>query len=90
MRERGLVLSSLENTRPLKDFDLLGFTLLYEMSYSNILNMLDLGGVPILAKDRTLDDPFVCAGDAACSTANPWRISWISACWGTGNGSSRK
>ena len=71
MRERGLVLSSLENTRPLKDFDLLGFTLLYEMSYSNILNMLDLGGVPILAKDRTLDDPFVCAGGCCVFNSEP-------------------
>ena len=71
MRERGLVLSSLENTRPLKEFDLLGFTLLYEMSYSNILNMLDLGGVPLLAKDRTLDDPFVCAGGCCVFNSEP-------------------
>lgn len=71
MRERGLVLSSLENTRSLKDFDLLGFTLLYEMSYSNILNMLDLGGVPILAKDRTLEDPFVCAGGCCVFNSEP-------------------
>lgn len=71
MRERGMVLSSLENTRALKEFDLLGFTLLYEMSYSNILNMLDLGGVPILAKERTLDDPFVCAGGCCVFNSEP-------------------
>lgn len=71
MRERGLALTSLENSRKLDDFDLLGFTLLYEMSYSNILNMLDLGGVPILAKDRTLDDPFVCAGGCCVFNSEP-------------------
>ena len=71
MRERKLPLASLENSRKLDDFDLLGFTLLYEMSYSNILNMLDMGGVPILAKDRTLDDPFVCAGGCCVFNSEP-------------------
>lgn len=71
MRERKLPLASLENSRKLDDFDLLGFTLLYEMSYSNILNMLDMGGVPVLAKDRTLDDPFVCAGGCCVFNSEP-------------------
>lgn len=71
MRQRQLPLASLENTRPLKDFDLLGFTLLYEMSYSNILNMMDLGGVPLWSKDRTLDDPFVCAGGCCVFNCEP-------------------
>ncbi|WP_432641943.1 TIGR03960 family B12-binding radical SAM protein [Acidaminococcus sp.] len=71
MRERKLPLTSLENSRKLDDFDLLGFTLLYEMSYSNILNMMDLGGVPVLAKDRTLDDPFVCAGGCCVFNSEP-------------------
>ncbi len=71
MRERKLPLSSLENTRPLKEFDLVGFTLLYEMSYSNILNMLDMGGVPIWAKDRTDEDPFVCAGGCCVFNCEP-------------------
>ena len=46
MRERGIALESLETSRRLGNFDLVGFTLLYEMSYSNILNMMDLGGFP--------------------------------------------
>ena len=71
MRERKLPLASLENSRALKDFDLVGFTLLYEMSYSNIVNMLDMGGVPIWAKDRTLDDPFVCAGGCCVFNSEP-------------------
>ena len=57
MRERGIALESLETSRRLGNFDLVGFTLLYEMSYSNILNMMDLGGVPIWAKDRGLVIP---------------------------------
>ena len=62
MRERGIPLFSLESHSPIKDFDFLGFTLQYEMSYTNILNMLDLAGVPIFSKDRTEADPIVVAG----------------------------
>ena len=71
MRERGIALESLETSRRLGNFDLVGFTLLYEMSYSNILNMMDLGGVPIWAKDRGLDDPFVCAGGPCVFNSEP-------------------
>ena len=71
MRERGIALESLETSRRLDDFDLVGFTLLYEMSYSNILNMMDLGGVPIWTKDRGLDDPFVCAGGPCVFNSEP-------------------
>src|SRR5262249_25965810 len=44
------------------DFDLIGFSLQYEVCYTNILTMLDLGGIPLLSKDRTLDHPLVIAG----------------------------
>ena len=87
MRERGIALESLETSRRLDDFDLVGFTLLYEMSYSNILNMMDLGGVPIWTKDRGLDDPFVCAGGPCVFNSERWLISWIFACLATGNAS---
>src|SRR3954465_15604113 len=62
LRRSGLPLCSLETATPLKDFDLLGFSLQYEVCYTNILTMLDLGGIPLHSKDRTLDHPLVVAG----------------------------
>jgi len=55
-------LSSLETRRPLRDFDILGFTLQYELSYTNILNILRLGKIPIRSDERTEDDPIIIAG----------------------------
>jgi len=52
LRQKGLPLTSLESKRPLKDFDIVGFSLQYELSYTNVLNMLDLGGIPVRAEDR--------------------------------------
>ena len=52
MRENDIPLYALESLDPIKDFDFIGFTLQYELSYSNILNMLDLAKIPIFAKDR--------------------------------------
>jgi radical SAM family uncharacterized protein/radical SAM-linked protein len=62
LRKEGLPLTSLEFERPLKDFNIVGFTLQYELSYTNILNMLDLGGIPIRSEDRSDEDPLVIAG----------------------------
>ena len=62
LRENNILLTSLENKRPLKDFDIVGFTLQYELSYTNILNMLDLGGIPIKSEDRRNTYPLVIAG----------------------------
>jgi radical SAM family uncharacterized protein len=62
LRRERLPLYSLETFTPLADFDLLGFSLQYEICYTNVLTMLDLGGVPLHAKDRTLEDPLVLAG----------------------------
>jgi radical SAM family uncharacterized protein len=62
LRRNRLPLYSLETFTPLVDFDLLGFSLQYEVGYSNILTMLDLGGVPLHSKDRTLEHPLVIAG----------------------------
>jgi radical SAM family uncharacterized protein len=62
LREHGLPLYSLETFTPLGQFDLIGFSLQYEVCYTNILTMLDLGGVPLHGKDRTLDHPLVIAG----------------------------
>ncbi len=71
MRERKLPLVSLENFRPLSDFDIVGFSLQYEMSYTNILNMLDLGGITIHQADRREEEPFVIAGGPCATHPEP-------------------
>src|SRR5437588_213614 len=66
LRQNRLPLYSLETFTPLKDFDLVGFSLQYEVCYTNLLTMLDLGGIPLHSKDRTLADPLViCGGPGA-------------------------
>jgi radical SAM family uncharacterized protein len=67
----GRPLASLENGIPLRDFDIIGFSLLYELNYSNILTMLALGGVPLLARDRKPGDPLVIAGGPAGFNPEP-------------------
>jgi radical SAM family uncharacterized protein len=62
LRRAGLPLYGLESFTPLRDYDLVGFSLQYEICYTNILTMLDLGGIPLHSKDRTLDHPLVIAG----------------------------
>lgn len=71
MRENNIPLFALESHDPVKDFDFIGFTLQYEMSYTNIVNMLDLAGVPVLSKDRTTGHPFVCAGGPCAYNPEP-------------------
>ena len=61
MRQEGVPLFSLETRSPIGGFDMLGVTLQYEMSYTNILEMLDLAGIPLRSEDRTWDHPFVIA-----------------------------
>src|SRR3954465_11432112 len=58
----GLPLYGLESFTPLCQYDLIGFSLQYEVGYTNILTMLSLGGIPLHSKDRTLDHPLVIAG----------------------------
>ena len=62
MRLRGIPLFTLETKTPVAAFDFLGFSLSYEMSYTNVLNMLDLAGIPIHAVDRADNHPLVIAG----------------------------
>ena len=59
LREKDIPLFALESREAITNFDFVTFTLQYELSYTNILNILDLGKIEILAKDRKLDDPFV-------------------------------
>jgi len=69
LRRARLPLFSLETKHPLRDFDLLGFSLAYELDYTNLLNILNLAGVPLLAAERGPDDPIVLAGGS--NTTNP-------------------
>ncbi len=73
MREKHIPLFALESQQPIKEFDFLGITLQYEMCYTNILQVLDLSGIPLYTKDRTLDDPFVVCGGPC--TYNPEPIA---------------
>ena len=69
LTEHGLPLSSIETVRPLSDFDICGFTLQYEMSYTTVLRMLEMGGIPLYAHERTDAHPLVIAG--GIGTVNP-------------------
>lgn len=71
MKEHGVPLCSLESRTPLCRFDIVGFTLQYEMSYTNILEMLHLGGIAIRSADRAQDDPFVVAGGPCAFNPEP-------------------
>jgi len=71
LEKTGTPLSSLETGTPLNKFDVIGFSLLYELGYSNVLHMLRLGGVPIRATDRTGKDPLVIAGGPCVTNPEP-------------------
>jgi radical SAM family uncharacterized protein/radical SAM-linked protein len=71
LRARGLPLVSLESARPLRDFDVVGFSMQFELTYSNILTMLDLGGVPLRSADRGEGDPLVIAGGPTATHPEP-------------------
>ena len=71
MRREGSLLWSLESRHPVRDFDILGFTLQYEMGYTNVLNMLDLAGIPIWSKERGEDHPIVIAGGSGAFNPEP-------------------
>jgi len=71
MRREKLPLFALESRDPIKDFDFIGFTLQYEMAYTNVLNMLDLAGVPLKSKDRKELSPLVVAGGPCACNPEP-------------------
>lgn len=73
MREEKIPLFGLESQDPIKEFDFLGITIQYEMCYTNILQVLDLAQIPLLAKDRTEEDPIVIGGGPC--TYNPEPIA---------------
>ncbi len=71
LRTAGLPLASLETGRPLREFDIVGFSLLYELNFSNVLTVLDLGGIPLASADRGEADPLVVAGGPAVFNPEP-------------------
>lgn len=73
MREKEILLFALESQQPVRDFDFLGITIQYEMCYTNILQILDLSGIPLYADERTWDSPIVIGGGPC--TYNPEPIA---------------
>jgi len=71
MRKMNIPLLSLESRTPLNQFDIVGFSLQYELSYTNVLNMLDLGGIPVYARDRKEDSPIIIAGGPCVFNPEP-------------------
>ncbi len=71
LKKRGIPLLSLEHGRPLKEFDIIGFSLQYELNYTNVLTMLDLGGIPIKSSDRKQGDPIILAGGPTVFNPEP-------------------
>ena len=71
MRREGLLLYGLESGDPISDFDLIGFSLGYEMAYSNVLNMLDLAGLPLRTEDRDEESPLIIAGGTCAYDPEP-------------------
>ncbi len=84
MRKFGLPLYSLETFTPLSQFDVVGFSLQYEISSPNVLTMLDLGGIPLHAKERTMADPLILAGGPCAQ--NPEPVADFIDCFVTGDG----
>ncbi|MBQ6628655.1 MAG: TIGR03960 family B12-binding radical SAM protein [Methanobrevibacter sp.] len=71
MRNNDLKLFALESKDPLKEFDVLGFTMQYELSYTNILAMIDLSGIPLLSIERSEEDPIIICGGPCCCNPEP-------------------
>ena len=71
MRKAGIPLYALESGDPVKDFDIIAFSIGYEMAFTSVLDMLDLAGLPIHSSERTELTPLVCAGGSACYNAEP-------------------
>lgn len=71
LKRRNIPPTTLESDRPLSEFDIVGFTLQHELSYTNILNLLDLSGIPFLANEREDTHPLIIAGGPACFNPEP-------------------
>jgi radical SAM family uncharacterized protein/radical SAM-linked protein len=71
LRKRNLPILSLETHHPLAEFDIVGFSLQYELTFTNILTMLELGGIPLRSSERTIDSPLVIAGGPVATQPEP-------------------
>ncbi len=71
LRKFGLPLATLETHTPLHALDVVGFSLQFEMEYTNVLTMLDLGGIPLRSEDRTVEHPLVAAGGPCAFSPEP-------------------
>ena len=71
MREKKIPLFALESQDPVRDFDFLGITLQYEMCYTNVLQLLDLSGIPLHSDQRTWEDPIVIGGGPCAYNPEP-------------------
>ncbi|UCF85122.1 MAG: TIGR03960 family B12-binding radical SAM protein [Desulfobacteraceae bacterium] len=71
LRQQNLPPTTLETNQPLSSFDIIGFSLQHELSYTNVLNMLDLSHIPFLTNQRTDESPFIIAGGPACFNPEP-------------------
>lgn len=87
MRDEKIPLFALESQDPIRDFDFLGITIQYEMCYTNILQILDLSGIPLMAADRTEEDPIVIGGGPC--TYNPEPIADFFDCFYIGEGETQ-
>lgn len=71
MKSAAIPLFSLESKRPLREFDIVGFSLGYELTYTNVLGMLDLAGIPLLSSERRDGDPLIIAGGSCALNPEP-------------------
>ena len=71
LRKHACPIFGLESKKPIKEFDIIGFSFAFELNYTNALNILDLGGVPMRSRDRGDGDPLVMAGGPSCYNPEP-------------------
>lgn len=71
LRNNTIPLFSLESRKPIREFDIIGFSIAYELTYTNILNILDLGGIPLRSAERSEDDPLIIAGGPSVYNPEP-------------------
>ena len=71
LRREGIPLFAVESSAPVRDFDVVGFSLQSELNYTNVPNLLDLSGIPVLAEDRTDEDPLVIGGGPCVANPEP-------------------
>ncbi|MBI5124112.1 MAG: TIGR03960 family B12-binding radical SAM protein, partial [Candidatus Omnitrophica bacterium] len=71
LRKNNIDLFSLESRKPIKEFNIIGFSLAYELNYTNVLNILNLGNIPLRSSERNDTDPLIIAGGPACYNPEP-------------------